>query len=75
MTVREFLELASASEEVYLYNLDNGSETYIEVCEMESLSEDILNAEVQSWDHHIPRDNKGWETVGARICINYSLED
>ena len=75
MTIREFLELCSASEVVYLYNLDNGTETCVEVDNMDDIEEDVLDSEIQSWDHHIPRDNKGWEKVGARICINYCLND
>ena len=62
MTIREFLELASTNEEVYLYNLLNDSETSIEVDDMNSLGEEILESEICSWDYH-----------NHKLCINYDL--
>lgn len=75
MTIRDFLELCSANEEVYLYNLFDDSEITASVDDMDDIIEDVLDSEIESWDYHMERDNKGWEKVGARLCLNYSLED
>lgn len=74
MTVRDFLELGGVAEEVYLYNLFDDSEISVTVDDMDDIAEDVLDSEIESWDYHMEHDSKGWEKVGARICLNYSLE-
>ena len=75
MTIREFLELCSTSEEVYLYDLDNGTESCVEVDNMDDIEENILDSEIQSWDYRMRFDGNGYEKSGTRLCINYCLED
>lgn len=75
MTIRDFLELCSDDEVVYLYDLDNGTETCVALVDMDDIEEDILDSEIQSWDYRMRFDDKGYEKIGTRLCINYCLED
>ena len=74
MTIREFLELGNETREVYLFNFFDDSEIITTVDDMDDISDDVLDSEVLSWDYHIPYDEKGWEKIGARICLNYHCE-
>lgn len=73
MTIREFIELTADVHEVYVYNLNNETGYATTADDMDNLDEEVLDAEIVSWDYHMDYDDKGWEKVGTRLCLNYYL--
>ena len=65
ITIRDFLELCAIDwADVLLYDLNTEKETHVNVEHFGELDDDILDAEVVSWDYGT---NEG-ERV---ICLNY----